>query len=139
MSGPYRISRSVRFQFTRSTRAAIVSRILAQMIFIISIHATPAGRDATISMSHTSTKTFQFTRPIRAAIRPAAYLDYRLVISIHATHTGRDASDREKLPQFHLISIHATHTGRDSNIQQMLAINSLRFSYIPYKKAWIRS
>lgn len=38
-----------------------------------------------------------------------------------------------------IISIHATHTGRDRNIQQIIAINLLRFSYIPYKKAWIRS
>ena len=59
---------------------------------------------------------FQFTRPIRAAIA-----DY-----MHAWCVYQ-------------ISIHATHTGRDRNIQQIIAINLLRFSYIPYKKAWIRS
>lgn len=60
------------------------------------------------------------------------------VISIHATPTGRDLSESiAYLSGF--ISIHATHTGRDRNIQQIIAINLLRFSYIPYKKAWIRS
>ena len=104
----------------------------------ISIHATHTGRDRGYHAAEylpayfnsrdpygprsdqepiiTSLCKFQFTRPIRAAI----------------TKSWVTTLDR-------VISIHATHTGRDCNIQQIIAINLLRFSYIPYKKAWIRS
>ena len=58
-------------------------------LFVISIHATPTGRDRDWDPFPTGCIQFQFTRPLRAAIFCRRNTALAGSISIHATHTGR--------------------------------------------------
>ena len=124
---------------------------------MISIHATPTGRDIALSASCVAL-AFQFTRPLRAAIESTRAIVSRILfqftrplraamsrifeiwqtadISIHATPTGRDLCYfLPKLICF--ISIHATPTGRDD--QQCLNIILFTFQFTRPLRAAIKS
>ena len=107
------------------------------VIILISIHATPTGRDRFLQRQWSVLQNFNSRDPYGPRCRDLRKT-IMFSISIHATPTGRDCYT-DKHQETENISIHATPTGRDRNIQQIIAINLLRFSYIPYKKAWIRS
>ena len=124
------------FQSTRPMRDATKTFGILSDAFLISIHASHAGRDHSHQIRIFSAKTFQSTRPMRDAtllsyltsssidlyFNPRVPCGTRLLrrqdeykqrgISIHASHAGRDKKKRQK-EILKSISIHASHAGRD--------------------------